>query len=416
MRKNTGNLMSDNLNREYDFVPEYDLVADAHENTTLNVNFEADSSDPDFDYDDIAEAFQMNPGENPSVILTFNGAKSLAAEESMPDALAIPESSEKNYLSAKLTPFSVVNALQGQSIVTDDLEKKVGGLVELLAELANNLVGSDTFSQPELLLDPIQWSPLIDPYVALLKKECSATLALEKTSFINDIRAISDEIEKLMAFLIDVKNSKKLFEKLVTNYHQALDAIAGFMPASYIISGTAVELIAIDFEKIPGVKENPAFLQALENLESCALQIHAFANLLGMALKDENEPLRAEWVRKYLSNMERDGAEKSIEHMKWMLMFLLCRNSLTVNNLVALAKAVDIELNPFYERGKCVMANLDKLELQIEAWVTRTPIVEKEYAERKTIESVVNEWMKFFKQNQTSGQKTAVTPTPTQTH
>src|SRR3990167_10800568 len=75
------------------------------------------------------------------------------------------------------------------------------------------------------------------------------------------------------------------------------------------------------------------FTKALEKLESSALQIHAFANLLCINPGEFEKPFRAEWVTEKLAEVSRANSAQSILTLQVFLKKLCDRKALEVSDL-----------------------------------------------------------------------------------
>lgn len=116
------------------------------------------------------------------------------------------------------------------------------------------------------------------------------------------------------------------------------------------------------------------FTQALEKLESCALQIYAFSNLMGINPKEFESPLRKTWMEKFLSDIQKSDATQSIAHIKKMLCHLRDRTALEASDLLG-ATPSDITRNPLYKWAAESITDLGELESKVNAWTDVVVVV-----------------------------------------
>ena len=110
------------------------------------------------------------------------------------------------------------------------------------------------------------------------------------------------------------------------------------------------------------------FTKALEKLESGALQIHAFANLMCIIPTEWPEkPLRATWIKEKLAEISCANPDQSISTLQDFLKKLRDRKALEANDLLG-AIPCDITNNSLYKWAEECVTALSALELTVNAW------------------------------------------------
>src|SRR3990167_2003482 len=135
------------------------------------------------------------------------------------------------------------------------------------------------------------------------------------------------------------------------------------------------------------------FKKALDKLESNALQIHAFMNLLGVdPTTYQNKVIRAEHIKDRLTDIQSANANDAIDEIKFLLS-KLGEKELTGDKIFSLVQAVNIYLNPLYKWAEETVDDLGKLELKVRAW-TDAPAPKTESADTTLLREEIKELRK----------------------
>ena len=157
------------------------------------------------------------------------------------------------------------------------------------------------------------------------------------------------------------------------------------------------------------LEKDVEFSKTVDELESLALQLIAFMNLLGIDQDKYDEDgagiiVRKSWLLETIGRIRNNNPEDSIANVHCLLLFI--KNSeLKLDHIAPLVCAVDIKKLPLYERMEAVMNRLHATKKAVvekiqqtaflkEEEKTRQPIYIEECDERKELKELKNSFEK----------------------